>query len=250
MANPFGGSDEPLTKNTGHANQANLIFAWIPRTTTKIVEVVNAATITPAGGTYDSDGFWLFNSTTRTDQAFTIASPLSPGNAFTIITAAKFNGGGDVNVALGETVGLFANGNTQPRFYVRLDRYSRAVNAFIRDAAGADANGLNASLPDPGADTFSAFVTGTVGAQSCAYRLGGSTTSIGTDTEGGISTSDASLDRIGVQCGTKWFHQYVFVYNAVLSAGDRNAIMDNPGAVISQAGGGKPVLYYAAQFGA
>lgn len=238
MANPFGSADEALTKNNGHTNAANLIFAWIPRSTTKIVEVVNAATINPAGGNYDADGYWRFNSTTRTEFAFTISPGKSPGNAFTVITSNRYNSGGDVSVALGHVAGMFATGSTTPRFFLRMDRYARSVNAFIRDNAGNDCNGLNSSLPDPGNDTFGAAVKGTSGSQKAIYRVSGASTTIGTDTSALISTSDASLDRIGVLAGTKYAHQYVFVYNAALSDADINAIIDNPGGVINVASGG------------
>lgn len=243
MANPFGGSDESLSKNTGHANQANLVYAWIPRSSTKIVEVINAQTINPAGGNYDADGYWRFNSTTRTENAFAVSGE-SAGDARTVIVGARYNSAGDVNISIGEFAGLFKSGEaTVNRFLIRLYRYARNVNAFVVDNGGGSAAGLNGSLPDPGDDTFGAAVkhNGT-NAQSCLYRVGSTTTQIGSDTFTGLSDSDNGLNRVGVWSGTKYAYQYIFVYNAALSDADINAIIDNPGGVISTGGAANQVV--------
>jgi len=238
MANPFGAADEALSKNTGHTNQANLLYAFIPRSTTKIVEVINALTINPAGGNYDADGFWRFNSTTRTENAFTITAR-GAGDITTVIVGVRYNAGGDVNIGIGEFAGFFQSGDaTNNRFFGRFYRYARNANAFIKDAGGSDASGLNTTLPDPGADTFALAVKHNgSNAQSAFSRHTATSTSIGTDSTTALS-SDGGLNRFGVWSGTKYAYQYIFAYNAYLSDADIEAIMDNPGSVIDVTGGG------------
>jgi hypothetical protein len=251
MANPFGGSDQALSKNTGHANQANLLFAMIPRSTTKWREVVNAADVTVGAGNYDADGYWRAGSSTRVDVGYTIGSPLAPAATLTVIAGIKYNAAGDVSVSYGHVAGLWDDSNLFTRFHIQCDRYNRDARGHISDNGGVS-TALTSSWYNPGNDVSAFAVKRSGGNVNALYRVGSTTTQAGSDT--GVSTVDAwddlDLDRVGVRAGTKWAHQYVFVYNAALSDADIAAIIDDPGAVISQAGGGPNALAGSATAGA
>jgi hypothetical protein len=238
MANPFGGSDEPLSKNTGHTNQANLIFALVPRSTTKVREVINGVDVTPAGGSgnYDADGYLRSTSGTLLTADYTIASPRSAGQATTTIVGLRYNSGGTgsgsamivgmVNSADYGTTGV-------SRHLIRPYVYSRVLYPFVRDAAGIDATMSNA---DPGADTCGAWVKGSdaVPSYSSSARASGvGNTSLGSSTNPNLSTTDASLDRLSIRVTSKWACQFVFVYDTVLSDADIEAIIDNPAGVLN-----------------
>jgi hypothetical protein len=235
MANPFGGSDQALSKNTGHANQANLLFAMVPRSTTKWREVINAADVTVGAGNYDADGYWRAGSSTRVDVGYTLGSPLAPNATLTIIAGVKYNSAGDVSVSYGHVAGLFDADNTFTRFHVQLDRYNRDARGQIMQNTGAGTN-LAASWHSPGNDVFAFAVKRSGGTVNGLYRVGSTTTAAGSDT--GVPTdstwASTDLDRVGVRAGTKWQHQYVFVYNVALSDAEIDAIIDDPGAVLTQ----------------
>jgi hypothetical protein len=236
MANPFGGSDQALSKNAGHANQASLLFAMIPRSTTKWREVVNGADVTVGAGTYDADGYWYAGSSARVDVGYTIGAALAPTSAFTVICGNTYRSGGDVNTADGHIVGMWDNDASFARFHIQFDRYARQGRGRVSDINGTG-DGLNGSWHNPGADVFGFAMKSSGSASSALYRVGSTTTAAGTGNPGGLDTS-IILDRVGVRAGTKFSHQYVFVYNAALSDADINAIIDDPGAVITQAASG------------
>jgi hypothetical protein len=239
MANPFGGSDQGLSKNTGHANQANLLFAMIPRSTTKWREVVNGADVTVGAGNYDADGYWRAGSSTRVDVGYTIGSPPTPAATLTVIAGLKYNSAGDVSVSYGHASGLYNSAETFSRFHVQSDRYGQESRGQIMNEVGAG-TGLAGSWYNPGNDVFGFAIKRSGGNVNGLYRVGSTTTAAGSDT--GVPTTsewaNATLNRVGVRAGTKWQHQYVFVYNAALSDADINAIIDDPGAVITQAASG------------
>jgi hypothetical protein len=239
MANPFGGSDQALSKNTGHAKQENLLFAMVPRSTTKWREVINAADVTVGAGNYDADGYWRAGSSTRVDVGYTIGSPLAPNATLTVIAGLKYNSAGDVSVSYGHASGLYNDAETFSRFHVQCDRYGRDSRGQIMTSSGAGTN-LSAAWFNPGADVFAFAVKRSGGSVNGLYRVGSTTTAAGSDT--GVQTTNpwdvTSLNRVGVRAGTKWQHQYVFVYNAALSDSDINAIIDDPGAVITQTASG------------
>ena len=237
MANPFGGSDQALSKNTGHTNQANLVYAMIPRSTTKWREVINGSDVTVAAGTYDADGYWYAGSSTRVDVGYTLGAELAPTATFTVITAALYRSGGDVSESTGHIAGLWDASDSLPLFCVQMDRYARQARGRARDVGGST-SGVDGSWYNPGSDTFAfAHKQTSASTSSALYRVASTTTAAGTGSAAGMNTT-AALDRIGVRAGTKYAHQYVFVYNAVLSDADINAIIDDPGAVITQAASG------------
>jgi hypothetical protein len=238
MANPFGSADETLTKNTGHTNQANLIFAMIPRAANKWREVVTAVDVTPgSSGSYDADGYWRASGTSFVDVLLTIAK--SAGNAFTVIASSRYNSGGGGGGNACRFGMLDVAGNS--RFCIRHDVYSRQASGQIRDGSGTS-TGVESSYYDPGVDTFS-FAAKNNGstAQAGLYRVSGTTTAAGTGNTA-MSTSDNALTRLGAQTTNKWACQYVFVYDASLSDADIEAIIDSPGGVISQGGTANQVV--------
>jgi hypothetical protein len=239
MANPFGGSDEALSVVPGHTNAANLVYAMVPRTANKWREVVNAADVTPtASGNYDADGFWRSANTTFNVAAYTIGSPLNTGTARTMICAVRYNSGGGGSGG-NPHAGCWnaVNFATAGRFYLRMDIYAQQYQGHIMDDVGSSAVGLTSAQYNPGNTTSSIVIRGNSAtpAQSAYHRVGSTNTSMGTETSSAIKQNDAYLDRVGCRTTNKWAVQFVFVYNAVLSDADVNAIMDNPAGVIAGA---------------
>lgn len=243
MANPFGSSDESLSKNTGHTNQANLVYAMIPRGANKWREVINGADVTPtASGNYDSDGYWRSSNTTGNFAEYVIASPLNSGDPRTVITSVRYNSGGggsgtNQHAGLWNDTGYTASSGL---YFFRLQHYSREYQGRIFDSVGSNAAGLVASNYNPGADTSGIFLRGNDATPlyEAYHRVTGSNTAMGSSTTTTISTSDAILNRVGVRVTNKWAVQFVFVYNTVLSDTDVNAIIDDPGSVITYTSAG------------
>jgi hypothetical protein len=243
MANPFGSADETLSKNGGHVNQANLIFALIPRAANKMVEVINAATVTPsASGSYDVDGYWRSANTALSTADYTIASARSAGQDQTLIALVRYNSGGGGSTPSAQVLGMFndatGGGGGPSRYFCRQDVYSRSLEPFIRDGS-SNAAGLTAT--DPGADTSGIGIKGgdSVPAYSALIRHSGTTTvAAGSSTNANVSASDATLNRLVIRTTNKWACQAVFVYDAILSDAHIEAIIDDPGAVISYAAAG------------
>jgi len=233
MANPFGSADEALSKNTGHANQANLVYAFIPRSTTKWREVITGTDITVGAGTYDADGYWYPSGTSFVDVFMTIAR--SAGNLATVVCGSKYRsaGGGGGNSARFGMMDVAGNS----RFAIRHEIYSRNVMGQIRDSSGTS-TGLEASYTDPGADVFGAAVKQNGTTQNALTRWGGTTTALPSGSSTGLSTTDNALIRAGVQTTNKWACQYVFVYDTNLSDANINSIIDTPSGVINVGGAG------------
>jgi len=251
MANPFGSADEVLSKNTGHTNQANLVFAMIPRGVNKWREVINGADVTPtASGNYDADGYWRSSNSTANFAEYVIGSPLNTGTARTLIMSVRYNSAGG-GAGTNQHVGLWNNtGYTASSglFLIRVQHYSREYQGRVYDSVGSNASELVASNYNPGNDTSGVVLRGNdaTPAYDAYHRVSTTNTSMGSSTVNTILTNDAILNRVGCRITDKWAVQYVFVYDAVLNDTDVNAIIDNPGGVISQAGsGGKPSFYFS-----
>jgi hypothetical protein len=246
MANPFGSADEALSKNTGHANQANLVYAMIPRSVNKWREVINGADITPdASGNYDADGYWRSSNTTANFAQYTIGSPLDTGDPRTIVVGIRHNGaGGGSSTQPHAGVWNNANFTSQGRFWVRFQHYSREYQTQLIDGSGNAISALTTSQYNPGADDSAVYLRASSAStlQEAKYRVSGANTSMGSATSGVPLDNDAYLDRVGVRLTNKWAVQYLFVYNALLSEADINAIIDDPGSVISQGGAANLVV--------
>lgn len=244
MANPFGGSDEALTVNTGHTNYGDLLFAYIPRSTTKFVEVVNAATVTPTAGNYDADGYWRASGTSTNTSFYTLGTARSAGLAHTLIVGLRYNSAGGGSGAI-----QFGLGDSTPSTSIncvqcRPDVYARQMNGRLCDNAGFDSGGIRSASYNPGADTSAyALKSTSTGATVNAFtRVSGTNTANGSDSTVNLSTTDNGLTRLVVKTTNKWAFQYIFVYGAALSDANIDSIIDDPGSVISVASGGTGAL--------
>jgi hypothetical protein len=239
MANPFGGSDEALTKNTGHTNQANLLFAMIPRSTTKWREVVNGADVTVGAGNYDADGYWRNGSTALATVEYAMGTARAPQDAVTVIVGIKYRSAGGSTGGI--RAGLSNDAETFSRQCLIFDEYNRQFMGSIRPFSGSSSN-LEAAWNAPSADVFGAAVKRNgSNAGNALYRVSTTTTQAGSDSLGSAGDfATASLNRVGVRVTDKYEFQYVLVYNVALSDADIAAIIDNPGAVISQVSAGHP----------
>jgi hypothetical protein len=235
MANPFGSADQTLSKNTGHTNQANLIRAMVPRSSSKWVEVISATAITDlTNGTYDADGYFGGDSTRR-DAQYQLPVNLSPVGGYTIIAGLLYNSGGsadgDLYFGLRDSVGLTAN------CLIRCDIYNRRFNAYIYDS-----NSNSSSIVDlycsPGGDAFGAAIQASSTAQKSYARIGSTnyptTPNSGTSSLGG----SAVCNLFGLNYASIYKCQYLFLYDTMLSETDINDIIADPGAVLTQSGGG------------
>jgi hypothetical protein len=248
MANPFGGSDETLSKNTGHTNQENLIYAVVPRTTSKIVEVIGGTNLSGvATGTYDSDGFWTPNSTTVGAYSKAI-SARAINQDWTIILGCK---GVNDDVSIGSThsyVGLCEVDTvptaTDAYCILKLDNQFRAISAVQWDTAAAGVNQQIYPVSNNGPYGIVLAGRNSPAAQKAWIRSAGSNIHTYTPTTTSLSGS-RNMNYLLFHTQNRWPLQYLFVYDAYLSDADINAIIDDPGAVISSASGGKPAYYYA-----
>lgn len=248
MANPFGSTDQTLSKNTGHTNQANLVRALIPRSASKWVEVISGSLPTvPASGTYDSNGYFFGANGTRQLMTYTLPSSLNPSSTWTIIIGATYNSGGSLGTGSGVLHGLRDSVGGVAFFSLKLERYSRGVTCLHTDSNGVNSDINNASA-NPGNDVFSASISNQAGNQKGFYKAsGGSLTSIGT----GTSTlgGSAVCDVFDLWYASLYGVQYAFLYDSYLSDANIESIMDDPGAVISYAASGSAALSGSAATG-
>jgi hypothetical protein len=245
MANPFGSNDEALSKNTNHANQANLLYAVIPRSSSKVVEVVNSGSITGLTGAYNSDGYWHPNTTTRTDVVFTIAAPWPVGNNHTVITGWYRDMGAGSPTFAG-TSGVYRD--AQAAYSIStINTDGISITVGVRD--NAYQLGPTGNMDNQGNTVFAvAHKNSTSGPVQSGYRRIGSTNTTFTSTAltMGTGTSD-QVNRVGVKTASRFPFQYLFIYNTALSDADINSIIDSPGSVLSYSSSGKPFNYLAQQ---
>jgi len=239
MANPFGGSDEALTVNQSHANYGNLIYAIIPRSASKVVEVINAQQITNLTGAYDADGYWHPNTTTLTAVEFT------PTGITCVSTKTVISGWfRDAGAALGDYASEagFRNSATGVA-------YSRASISAAGDAASARTQDNSyVQGPTTGAsavtsNTTFAFAHGQDSAgpnQKSWKRVGGSNTAMTPTTATFGTGASNNFDKVGFRNTSRFRFQYLFVYNAYLSDQDIDSIIDSPGDVLTYGGSGQP----------
>lgn len=235
MANPFGGSDETLTVNGQYSNAANLIYAVIPRSSSKFVEVVNASVINGLQGAYDADGYWYTGDNVRQSIEFTNPSGLRCGHTHTIISGWYRNsaaGNQDFEGRAGLRNSTSSAISSASMLTDGSSAYSRAIdNSFHLGPAGsitttsntvlAIAHKHNASGPE----------------QRGWRRVGGSNTNLTTTTATLTTTSADLFDKVGARTASKWRFQYLFVYNVYLDDAVINDIMDTPANVITVGSG-------------
>jgi hypothetical protein len=243
MANPFGGSDEALSKNTGHTNQANLIYAVVPRTTSKIHEVITNTDFSGvATGTYDADGYWTPNSTTVGTYSKAISARAINAD-WTIIVGCKRvpaagNGSSHSFVGLGQTATSAAAYGGDGIFIARLNSEFEAIQGSQFDGGSA---GINQEIY-PVSDVDGPYGIALAGRNSTAEQKGwirtpgGSTLHTFTPATTSLNGS-INLNYLLFHTQNRWPLQYLFVYDSYLSDTDINAIIDSPGSVLSAAGG-------------
>lgn len=234
MPNPFGGNDEVLAKNTSHPSQATLLYAFLPRTTTKWTEVITATDVTTAAGNYDADGYFFGANGTTVQVDLTISS-LHAAQTITFIAAARYNSGGAANPT--QVMGL--QSTTSGNFYALLDRYNRRVQVQHYDSNSVTP-GNNFSLIDPGNNDFSFSMRTEPGNQRAMSRIGVTTSTIGNSTD--TLTGSATLNKLRVSVATLYGLRYIFVYSNYLGDAAIEYIMDAPGEVLSQAAGPVPKM--------
>lgn len=235
MANPFGGSDQTLSKNGSHPQQGSLVGAMIPRSASKIVEVISSTTITPTTGTYNADGYFFGASGTNEAQTAVMSPSLQSAGSVTVIVGLLYNSGG-ASSGLGQGFGLTSSGSVaEVRLYG--DRYSRRVNVSHYDP-NSIAPTMGNAFVSPSGDTFAAAYATSAGAQKGFIRIGTTTTNTSPATSSDTLTGGADLNTFRITLATQYGFQYVFIYNAFLTTPQIEAIMDDPGSVLSQSGGG------------
>jgi hypothetical protein len=237
MANPFGGSGETLSKNTGHTNQANLLYAVVPRSTSVIKEVLNDITLTLGGqpvGSYDADGYFIGSSTAMTSAEANVSGGFDLNSSFTMIAGFK-NTGNSNNAEL--QVGIY-NVSGGLGYYKAVffgSPWENNVTVKLNDGAGHVWENGNTGVRT-NAYTGVAAKSAT-GAQSGGYVNATTTPPTGTytalSTTGAVTFSSLTMNRLVVQVTSTHSFQYLFIYNTTLSDAHIEAIIENPGAVLS-----------------
>jgi hypothetical protein len=236
VANPFSGT---ITgKNTGHTNQANLVYAMIPRSTTVIKEIITDTNATLSGaavGSYDADGY-IFGSTAASNSTAVLTGlSLNVQNAITIIAGIYYTGTNGDGVP---TIGMDDAGASTRYIRFRQDGYQRRGYAETSEGSLIFQSGYTSY----GNNHIGLASRTTAGAQAAKYIDGTTsppsgtltTYTTGTDTK---TFGSGGLDRIVFQFTATWGLQYLLVYNASLSDADIETIIENPGNVLSYEAG-------------
>jgi hypothetical protein len=239
MANPFGGNDEALSANTGHAKYSNLKYALVPRSVSKWRDVLSSADLTPDvnGGSYDADGYFFGpSSTTNSTITKSISSSyLTSGGAKTIIVG--FNYLGTPGGAAMNFYGLYSSSQGHVINFIEFDTFDDRVRRRCVDYNFNDAN--SAFLGSVSTGSFAVVQKTVDGAQKNYLRRSTTNTGVGTDGTVSLGTgANDNLDRLRVVTYSRIGVQYIFVYDATLTDGECDGIIDSPGGVISYSGGG------------
>jgi hypothetical protein len=248
MANPFSGT---ITgKNTGHTNQANLLYALIPRSTSSVIEVINSGTASLSGnafGSYDADGYLIGGSTSSVSTAIYTVPTFDITSSFTIIAGFKYLGSGAGGAI---RAGITHASNPAIKLEITPDYANRRGRPDFSDGGAQFLPGYTTF----GADHVGIAAKSTPGAQSSGYVEGSSSppsgtyTSIGTDTDT-FSTVASDLTLLFFQGVSSWGWQYVFVYNDDLSDANIESIIEDPGSVLSFGGASEALSGSAATGG-
>ena len=233
MANPFGGGDQTLSKNANHTNQANLVFAVIPRSASKVVEVINSLSNTGLTGAYDSDGYWHPNTTSRTTVEFDCGAGYTVTSSKTVISGWYYDSGTS-SPDFASSAGIRNSVAGTPWCIVNIPTDGSTCISQSRDnnfLAGP-------TTPTTSVTSHTAFAFATAQnssgpAQKGWKRVGGSNTTF-TPTAVTFSTGvNDTFNKVGFRNSSRFRFGYLFVYNAALSDADINAIIDAPGSVLS-----------------
>jgi hypothetical protein len=241
MANPFGGT---ITgKNNSHPNAADLLYAYIPRSTSNVREIINDIGATLGGaavGGYDADGYLYGSSSSSMTNINATVSGLLNSSAFTIIVGARYIGGSPtsndpyIGIVRAADSNVFSYGWGG-------DGYQNRMRARVTDGAGRD---FLTNFVTPSNTYFASYVTSTGSSQSGRYYdhsnsdfggLGASTAYTG-GTQG--TMTGGNMDTLTVTVNSAVGFQYMFIYGVSLGQSACETIMKNPGDVLAQSGGG------------
>lgn len=247
MANPFGGT---LEVNQDHTNYASLQAAQIPRSTSLVKEVVSDAnaSITGSLAAYDSDGYLSASGSSVTIES-TISSSVSMAGPCTIITFCR-----RVGTSVNDSVFKATNSSAG---YVQVGHYHDAYvyrcGTNVTDGTNNWQPGHNMNYGDSNPRYLAIAVVNDPGASGGTRQRGRWRENTSLNASGGITATSSQsestanlvtnnnngqLNTVQAYFNTDVMWQGTFVYNAALSDGDIDAIFADPGAVVSQTGGG------------
>lgn len=237
MANPFGGSNETLTKNASHANQANLIYAFVPRSSSVVAEAINATTDTPTNvGSYDADGYLIGSSSVSVGTITRAVSGCNLNSALTLIVGFKrVTSGSSLNCIYGVYTGI-----------VEQSIYA-AANGQFAPTTNDDTGGQWYSYQTPANAFIGCATTSRPTAQRGRWRTNTASQTTGwaagqAVTVGNYNYGASAMGTFRAQWNTDWGFQYAFIYadngqgsnTGALSTADIDAIIADPGAVLTQ----------------
>lgn len=230
------------TKNTGHALQAYLKAAFIPRSTTQIYEVVSASNMTlPQNGTsYDADGFWFGYASSRQTNYFTFGSAIDGKGPLTLIVGIKRHG---TNSPTGDNqIGICGASGIGTIPYHRMQADSGNNNVILTCVDGSS----NTLVWDTGDAIFGSSGAKVIGFANdengggsalAIERVGGST--IETASKTGIDHYGWDRTQFQLYSDHGWGINFAFVYSGVaMSQEQMEGIADTPTDVITPASGG------------
>jgi len=227
MSNWFGTSDEPLYVNFSHAKAANLLYAVIPRSTTKAVEVVSGAVVTMSGGAYDAEGYWSSGITTRGQCEYTIVSgPMSSGYEHTVITAWVRDMGQGTPSATCHGGMRISTGSAFSYCSLTTDGLTGWSRVMDNSTASGPANNITMTGRTYFAFCHANFPTNT--SQYGHIRFG-TTNQNATNTALTFTTGTTDrFDRVGCRTASRYRWAYTMVWNVALGDTEMDAIMDDP----------------------
>jgi hypothetical protein len=240
VANPFSGT---ITgKNTGHANQANLVYAVIPRSSSVIKEIISDTTTTisgAAGYSYNANGYWIGGSASSLSVGSDLAvTGFANSAAHTVIAGFAWMGGSPTSSDA--LAGMYRNAETYVQSYAAMmDGFAKRLRQRMTDGT----RDWIMSWITPTNSFFASALISSGTAQSGYYYDGTAPEFTGTSTafsDTGGTMAGGTMDRLYLAVNSSWGVQYLFVYNTNLSQADVEAIMKNPGAVVNQTGTFQP----------
>jgi hypothetical protein len=238
MANIFGANDEALLVNSNHPNAGDLLYAIIPRSTTKFVEVVSGYSGTlGTAGAYDSDGYLTSTTTTRLLVEMSITSgPMRSGYAHTIITGWKrdmgqgapaFTTTGGMRIS---TATAFSNAN------LAID----GTTGYSKVFDNASTSGPTGSVSLTGLTQFAfAHSQDPVAPAQIGYiRVDQANTNLTPTTATLTTGTNDRFDKVGFRTGSRYRCAFVFVFDVVVDPSIIDYTIDDPTLLISMQGGG------------
>lgn len=249
MANPFGGT---ITgKNNSHGSAAALKYVFIPRSTTVVKEIITDVTATISGpgsiSAYDSEGYLAPANTSKVFIEADVTA-LSHATSKTLIVGYKHtaqSGIADCIFNIRNTSASYVN------IAVQVDAYMSRCAGIVSDGSNDWAGTWGNDYAD--SDVYVAIaVRNQAGTQTTRFRASTSLNSDGgitaTSNDGTLSgtvttnNNNGQLNRLNVDflSDTRW--QYLMVYEEYLSNGQVDAILADPGDVLSYEAGPLPKM--------